>query len=330
MKNYSLLAMLVVCCAFGLMPSSSYAQKRSLTAMELDRVVKPSIAQCQSNVSRIDAASIIPTSNAREFPQDRISRTLHGTWTGRIIGDDKDLGVDYFWIMDTVRSEGLIIALRNGKQTLAAPRETATTPKLTFLLCANAGYVPAKDTPMLHEFVKVSDSIDDAPRILQRATGVRVSKARPTLSDLWQGLLASRYFQSMPATAFAGALFKPLRIGRVANVSGPAGHSLSWDSEYRGGGATSIKYTIGVPMTGVEHGEFVGTTTSAGDFLVSSPGNGKIWKVEASMVETSDSPISPESKGTFPVICYDLVFDKVVLGPLKPATARSLGRQRRR
>lgn len=325
MKNFSLLAMLVVCCAFGLMPGSSYAQKRSLSAAELDSVVRPSLAQCQNNVSRIDAASIIPTTNAREFPPNRIAKTLHGTWTGRIIGDSQDVGVDYFWIMDTVRREGLIIALRNGKQTLPRPANAATAPKLTFLLCANAGYVPSKDTPMMHEFVKVSDSIEDAPQILQKATGVKVSKARPTLSDLWQGLLASKYFQSMPAMAFAGALFKPMRIGRVANVSGPAGHSLSWDSEYRGGGATSIKYTIGVPMTGVEHGEFVGTTTNSGDFIVSSPGNGKIWKVEASMIETSD--VSPESKGTFPVICYDLVFDKVVLGPLKPAVADR--RQRR-
>jgi hypothetical protein len=318
MKNYSLLITLVVCYAFGLMPSPSYSQGRTLTAQQLDAIVKPSSAQCQLNGARIDAASIIPTRNAREFPADRIAKTLHGIWQGRIIGDDNDLGVDYFWIVDTKNNEGLIIALRNGKQTVAGPREAATAPKLTFLLCPNEGYTPSTDTPLIHEFVKVADSIDDAPRILQKATRLKLSKERPSLSNLWQGLLTSGYFKSMPAVAFAGALFKPIQIGRVANATGPAGVLLRWDAEYRGGGSTGIKYSIGVPMIGVEHGEFIGTTTNQGDFLVSSAGNGKIWKVEASSVATSDSTASEEgSRRTFPAVCYDLAFDKVVLGPLQ-------------
>lgn len=328
MKNYSLLIKLVVCCAFGLMPSPSYAQGRTLTETQLDAIVKPSLAQCQVGVSRIDAASIIPTNNAREFPANRIARTLHGIWTGRIVGYNKDLGVDYFWIFDTKTSQALIIALRNGKQTVAGPRDAATAPRLTYLLCAHEGYTPTTETPMMHEFVKVADSIDDAPRILQKATGVKFRKARPTLSDLWQGLLASKYFESMPAAAFAGALFRPVQIGRVASATGPAGLSLRWNAEYRGGGSTSIKYVTGLPMMGVEHGEFIGTTTNSGDFLVSSPGNGKIWKVEASLATRRMA--TAEQSQTFPVVCYDLAFDKVVLGPLKSSMASSSDRQKRK
>jgi len=232
------------------------------------------------------------------------------------LGDKKDVSVDYFWIVDTKNNEGLIIALRNGKQSVAPPREAvaATAPKLTFLMCPQEGYIPSNQTPMIHEFVKVADNIGDAPKILQKATGVKVSKERPNLTDLWQGLLASKYFSGMPAVAFAGALFKPIQIGSVANAVGPAGVSLKWDAEYRGGGATSIQYTSGVPMTGVEHVEFIGTSTGQGDYLVSSPGNGKIWKVEAS------SKVKPGSNVEARALAghtYDLAFDKVVLGPLK-------------
>ena len=75
---------------------------------------------------------------------------------------------------------------------------------------------------------------------------------------------------------------------------------MSWDSEYYGGGTTWIKFTPGVPMKGVEYTQFVGTTATAGDFLVASPGNGKLSKVEAA------------SGGD-----YDLAFDSVTFGPLQ-------------
>jgi len=169
---------------------------------------------------------------------------------------------------------------------------------------------------MIHEFVKVADTIDDAPDVLQKATGLKLSKAHPSLAELWQGLLASGYFESMPAEAFAGAFFKPIQMGAVANAVGPSGLSLKWDAEYRGGGSTSIKYVTGLPMIGVEHGEFIGTTASAGDYLVSSPGNGRIWKVEAS-VPSEHGPATKEESRAFPVVCYDLAFDSVTLGPLQ-------------
>ena len=157
MKNYRWLTKLVVvCCAFGLMPSPSYAQGRTLTATQLDAIVKPNLKQCspqsarlksgQLTSSRIDPASIIPTRNAREFPKDRIARTLHGMWRGEVFGDyNKDLRVDYFWIMDTKRNEGLIIAQRTGKESMAGLRPVAKAPKLTYLMCANEGYIPSAD-----------------------------------------------------------------------------------------------------------------------------------------------------------------------------------------
>ena len=338
MTNHRLLAGFLLCCGSGLAmscgPNSEQNASRAERApaaetaaltLPLETIVKPDLSACSKTPSArvetaaIDRARIIPATARRAFSTDRIARTLHGIWQGRITGDDKDLGVDYFWIMDTKNNEGLIVALRNGKQTVASPQEATNAPKITFLLCPHEGYLPAKDTPMVHEFVKVTDNLDDAPRILQTATtSLKLSQQRPSLSDLWKGLLAAQYFESMPAEAFAGALFKPLQIGHVANAVGPAAHALGWDAEYRGGGSTTIKYTTGLPMVGVEHGEFIGTSTGSGDYLVSSPGNGKIWKVEASQMVTRSSPAGGKqaAQESFPEICYDLAFDAVSIGPL--------------
>lgn len=305
MKKRNLLIELVVCCALGLMPSLSYAQGRILTDRQLDAIVKMDLDSCstqgvKAKGGRIDPAAIIPTRNAREVPKARIAKTLHGMWRGQVLGDDKDVSVDYFWIFDTKRNEALIIAQRTGKQTMAALKPVAKAPKLSYLMCAHEGYFPSKETPQIQEFVKVSPAIDDAPRILEESTGLKAVKGKTTLADLWQGLVAMKYFSGLPASAFAGGFFKPVQIGSVASDVGPSLVSMKWDAEYYGGGATALKFTSGVPMKGVEYAQFVGTATSAGDYLVASPGNGKLWKVEAL------------SGGT-----YDLGFDKVVLGPLE-------------
>jgi hypothetical protein len=360
MKNYSLLVKLVVCAlvicsTLGLSQSPSYGQGRSLTAQQLDAIVKPNLNQCspqsarlksgQLTSGRIDPASIIPTRNAREFPKDKITRTLHGMWRGEVHGDyNKDLRVDYFWIVDMQRNEGLIIAQRTGNQSM--PRQPLpNAPKITYLMCANEGYVPSTEGgSQLHEFVKVSNSIEEAPRILQKATGLdlleltarrksqqqaqgqrvanpatKQEKEPPTLTDLWQTIVASGYFKSLPAVAFAGALFKPIRLELVPGEIGPAQVSLRWDGEYYGGGATLLKFAPGVPMRAVEYTQFVGTTATAGDFLVASPGNGKLYKVEA--VNGGQSVSGAEGGYTVDgedySYYYDMAFDSVTLGPLQ-------------
>ena len=344
MKNYSLLIKLVVRCAivvgctFGLMHSPLYAQKRSqpapgrvLTAKQLDAIVRPSLTQCapptgqlkngQPRTSRIDPATIIPTRNAREFSKNRIEKTFHGMWRGQVFGDyHKDLRVDYFWIIDTQRNEGLIIAQRNGNESLAGLRPVAKAPKMTYLMCANEGYTPSSEGgSQIHEFTKVSNSIKDAPLILQKATGLRFKKGQVTLSDLWQEIVASGYFKSLPAVAFAGGLFKPMRIELVPSPIGPAQLSMSWNSEYYGGGATLLKFAPGVPMRGVEYTQFVGTTATAGDFLVASPGNGNLYKVEASGEAGGDGSNLYEEYQEY----YDLAFDNVTVGPLQGGEAAS-------
>ena len=327
MKNYSLLIKLVGCCAlvacctFSLSQGPSYGQVRTrtqgrtLTAQQIDAIVTPKIEQCtppsvqlksgKLKSGRIDPAFVIPTSNAREFPKARIAKTLHGMWRGQVYGDyNKDLRVDYFWIIDIQRNEGLIIAQRTGNQTLGDLQPVAKAPKITYLLCANEGYVPSSEGgSQIHEFTKVSNGIEDATQILLKAAVLKpskVRKARPTISELWQEIVASGYFKSLPAVAFAGGLFKPMQLDLVPSAIGPAQVLLKWDGEYYGGGATQLKFTPGVPVKGVEYTQFVGTNATSGDFLVASPGNGNLYKVEA---------LSGAN--------YDLAFDAVTFGPLQ-------------
>jgi hypothetical protein len=322
MKKYSLLIKLVICCGIGLLVSPAYAQ-RVLTAAQLDAIVRTDMDSCSPQKGplksgRTDPASIIPTSNAQEIPQERIARTLNGIWRGRVLGDDKDVGVDYYWITDSKRNEALVIAQRSGTETVSGPVQGATAPKFTFLMCAHEGYFPSKSTPQIHEFTKVSDNIDDAARIVQKSTGLKLHKAHPTLAELWKGLVAMGYFNDERYVAYAGGFFKSFQIQSVPSAIGPASIAINWNGEYRGGGSTSLKFTNGVPVYGVEHALFTGTritgggreavsvdgtvasTASSGDYLVSSPGNGQLWKVEA--------VVGAE---------YELAFDKVVLGPLQ-------------
>ena len=326
MKNYSLPIRLVVSCALVvctlvLSQSPSYGQGRRLSTRQIDNIVNPTLTQCngptttagttkgQVKNARLDPYSIIPTANMIEIPMTKIAKTLHGMWRGQVIGSpldskyerSKEGNVDYFWIFDMPRSEALIIALRNGNNSTAGlTLPSNKPPKLTYLICAHEGYIPTVEKGSeIHEFTKVSHSIHNAVQVLAKATGVTFKAPQPTLADLWQEIVASGYFQSLPAVAFAGGFFKPIRLGLIPSEIGPPQVSMSWDSEYYGGGTTWIKFTPGVPMRGVEYSTFVATTASAGDYLVASPGNGKLAKVEA--LEGGD---------------YDLAFDSMSMGPM--------------
>ena len=218
MKNHRLLIEVAVCvlvvCTFGLVPNSAFGQGRNkprqLSTQQLDAIVKPNLSQCTAptirtargevKAPRLDPGSIIPTANTREFPVNRIAKTMHGMWHGQVIGSpldikyerSKEANVDYFWIFDTQRSEALIIALRNGNNSLAGMGPVPNAPKLSYLICAHEGYIPTVEKGSeIHEFTKVSNSIADAPKVLSKATGLQFKPGRPTLSDLWRQIVAS-------------------------------------------------------------------------------------------------------------------------------------------
>lgn len=251
--------------------------------------------------TQIHPSRVVPTEERRVFPTERIAKTLHGIWRGEVKGDTSDLNVDYFWIIDTNLNEALIIAQRSGKNTLG-PSQLPNPPKLTYLMCAHDGYSPGTSVPQIHEFTKVYATTDNAARIVQEATGLEDARPGATPTELWQGLLRTEYFNGLPYVAFAGALFKPIRIEQVPNANLPPEIFLGWDAEYRGGGSTKIRYTTGLPLIGKERAQFIGASAGTGDYLLASPGNGSIYKVE--MIEGYEA-------------YYDLAFDSVSLGPLE-------------
>ena len=313
MKNYRLLTGLVVCCGFGLMLSASTStgatDERVLTNQQLEAIVRPGLHTCESAIrttsgriatSRFNRDYVIPAASAREFSVDRIKRNLNGVWRGVVEGDHGEVNVDYFWIIDVKREEGLIIAQRSGSITLAKS-ELKNPPTFSFLMCANDGYTPALSSPQMHVFTKVSHDIDNAVRIVEEATGVKFPKSTGlALSDLWEELVSSRYFENLHQLAFGGGLFKPLEVEAMPGKRGPNEVSVRWDAEYRGGGETLLEFEEGAAIIGTESAQFVATTTASGDFLVASPGNGDPWKVETVQGAT-----------------YNLEFQSTSFGPLQ-------------
>lgn len=311
MRELKFLGRLAICCAVALVPINSQAQD-VFTAAQLDRVVKTDISSCDAisgaaATRRVEDApirkeTVVPKANRQAFPVDRVRRTLNGVWRGEVIGDAGDVHVDYFWIIDMKTNEALIIAQRSGKNTLSARRmANATTPiKFSYLMCAHDGYSPGSNTPQVHEFTKISSSTTGAAAIVQRATGVKFARNETSLGAMWKKLVKSRYFDRLAHVAYAGGYFSPLSLQTVESPNGPQ-VALKWTSEYRGGGTTKLRYTTGVPMKGSEQSQFIGVKAGAGDFLLASPGNGALWKVEV------------VAGGN-----YDLSFDQVSIGPLEP------------
>jgi hypothetical protein len=340
MKKYGLLAGLVLCGAISFMQTSSQAQPdrrpvRTLSRGQVEALVRPSLNSCSGQTTgrietaRVNLARVIPTANRRAVPAERIAKTFHGIWRGEVKGDYGDVKVDYFWIFDTRLGEALIIAQRSGRETLARATPSDRAPRLTYLMCSHEGYSPGTNAPQIHEFTKISPSTADGARIVAEATGLKFEGQRATPSQLWQMLVERKYFDSLPYVAFAGALFKPIRIESVPNRTGrPAETFVGWDAEYRGGGSTKLKYVTGIPTIGSERAVFVGTTAQSGDYLLASPGNGSLWKVEAwpaTSRRTGPGGIGPAGDlgggwvvdGVDYSSYYDLAFDSVSMGPLE-------------
>ena len=311
MKLYGVL---LIGCASVLMSAPAHAQQqtgRKLNATQLAAIVNTSPDFCNANRGRITAANIVPNQNALAVDMSRVEKLLHGVWRGRVQGNypkqflanDGALNVDYYWVIDMKRHEALILEQLTNQRSIAQTfRGAAPTnaPTFSFLMCGNEGYVP-RHPRQVHEFQKVSDDVEEAPTLLQHSTGMRAAAGESTLSGMWQSLVNTRYFDGTARfPAFAGGFFKPFEVNSVANATGgPALLQMRYEAEYRGAGATAARFTPGVPIKVVESGDFIGVSTPRCDYLVSSLGNGKAWRKEA----TSGGAI-------------ELVFDKVVIGPL--------------
>jgi hypothetical protein len=279
------------------------AQSPTMSKAQLAAVTTMDMKACSEKVP------VVPQGNVQAFPQDRIERTLHGIWRGRVSGEyekqflakDGFLNVDYYMVVDTKRKEALVFEQLGPKRAVRAPKAGAAS--WSFLMCGRERYLPHHPA-QVHEFQKVSDNVEDARTLLGTSTGLTFTdKSDVVLSSAWQRLVSTKYFDNLRAPAYAGGLFKPFEMKTVTE-DGKSMFSMRYEAEYRGGGATAAKFQSGVPIRGAESGQFVGVTTATGDFLVSSLGNGSEFKKEA-----QDGGL------------INMFFDKVVIGPLAGADA---------
>ncbi len=261
-------------------------------------LVKVDLNNCASS------APIVPASSVRNFSVDRVARTLHGIWRGRVSGDyppeliaaDGYVNVDYYWIIDTEHGEALI--LEQLSPVRAAHAAPAGAPALSFLTCGRDGYVP-RHPKQVHEFQKISSNLEDARAMLKTSTGLVVDDAELSLSAVWQQLVDTRYFDTARFGAYAGGLFKPFDLTSGTTVVGTPMVSLAYQAEYRGSGQTAAKFETGVPILGRESAGFIGVSTGTADYLVSTVGNGVEWLKEDVVTAL-----------------INMIMDKVVLGPL--------------
>jgi hypothetical protein len=297
---------LPLCCGLLLLPAASAAQ-RPLSKAQTKSVVSTSLDACGEIMA---TTSKIPKTSKKAVTKDRVTKTLHGIWRGRVTGQypaqletaDGSLNVDYYWIIDMKRGEALVLERLTPQRTVPRPARQGR-PTFSFLMCGREGYLP-RHPPQVHTFEKISSSVQGAAGILRNSTGVRMATADPSgeisLTSAWGEMLGAKYFERAGLQAFAGALMKPFVIGSVPTADGPPLVSMKYSAEYRGGGMTAARFEPGVPIRGQEAGAFVATSTASGDFLVASMTDG-----EAMMKETTENGV------------IAMTFDKVVIGPLE-------------
>jgi len=205
--------------------------------------------------------------------------------------------------VDVKHAETLVLEQLSPKR--AAPKAQPGAPAWSYMMCGRERYLPAHPA-QVHEFQKVSDNVADARALLQESTGLTFDSKDFVLSTAWQKLVETKYFDTARYGAYAGGLFKPFQIGNTTTDDGKSVFAMKFPAEYRGSGGTAARFETGVPMRGVEHGQFVGVTTAAGDFLVASLGNGQ------------EMAKAVEAGGVI-----NMFFDKVVIGPLVNTGIRS-------
>ncbi len=291
-------------------------QDRNATQAAID--AKADATAAAATVTKIDYCDsnvpVIPRERVKNFARGRIARTLHGVWMGRVRGEypaelnteEGMLNVDYYMIIDTDREEAMVLEQFTTERTVKLPLGAeGTAPAWSFLMCGKEQYVP-EHPRQVHEFFKVSDSLEDAAAIVAQSSGVKMSANQEfVVSDAWSKLTQAKYFDDQKYLAYAGALFKPFRVRSGRDADGTPVVDIQYTSEMRGSGATAAEFEPGEARRGDERGQFIGVTTERGDFLVASFGNGIEWFKESIEEIGEMAPI-------------DVGFEHVVIGPIEP------------
>lgn len=341
-KNYVWVGLIV-----GLIAVPSAAQVRRGQTVRRPQATSMSISERASAVNASLAATCSPTAmagptapralghNARVFAPNRVANTLNGVWIGRVAGEydpqllakDGFLNVDYYMIVDVKRGEAFVYEEVTNRRS-GVFRSKPGAPHWSYTWCARENY--STNSPrQVHEFVKVSDDVQDAREILSKSVGVKfTARQEVVLSEVWKALVDTHFFDDPKRSlAYAGVLFKPITMGSVESLGGSL-LELRMVGEYRGNGQTAAKFIPKEPIHNVEGGRFLGISMSSQDVrrlgrqavtanLAESGGD-----YLSASVEFDNAMVGPKSDADVAVFSTQMSFDKVVIGPLAPdATA---------
>ena len=340
-KNYVWVFLIV-----GVICIPSAAQTRPTTARATGQRMSVSQRAAALNTSlqttcaaKAPQAAQVLSHDARVFANDRVANTINGVWIGRVAGEfdpslkakDGFLNVDYYMIVDVKRGEAFVYEEVTDKRSGGPLRPKRGAPTWSYVWCARENYKNASPR-QVHEFVKVSDDVQDARQVLNNSLGTRYTgNQEVVLSQVWDRLVESKFFDDPKRSlAYAGVLFKPLTLGTVESVGGGSLLELRMVGEYRGSGQTAAKFVPGNPIHNVEQGHFLGLSLSAPEFrqvqklgrLTAETEAGSGDYLSASY-ELGNEMMGPKSDAEVAVFSTQMAFDKVVIGPLAPTGTAS-------
>jgi hypothetical protein len=330
--------------ALGLTGIPSSAQKVSTRSKQ-----GPSVATRASALDTSIAttcAQTAPTTpptighDARVFTPDRVARTLHGVWIGKVSGEfdpqlvasDGYVNVDYYMVVDVTRGESFVYEEFTDRRSGTGFTVNSGAPKWSYVWCAREDY-QTKSPRQVHEFTKVSNNVNDARRMLNISLGLQLADDQEVvLSDIWKRLVDTKFFDNPNRSlAYAGVLFKPLTMGNVQSYSGGSLFELRLVGEYRGSGQTAAQFTPGSPIHNVEQGRFLGLSMSSQEvqqlgrqaprMAATIDGSGDFLTAAR---ELGNEMIGPKADAVASVFSTQMAFDKVVIGPLAPSISATL------
>ena len=276
--------------------------------------------------------------NSNVFTPQRVASTLNGVWLGKVSGEydpqlfgpDGFLNVDYYMIVDVSRGEAFTYQEFTGRRSGTGLQALPGGPKWTYVWCARENY-ETKSPRQIHDFVKVSDNVQDGRQLITNSTGLTFAAGEQlVLSNVWQRLVTAKFFDDPKRSlAYAGVLFKPVTMGTVQTSSGGSLFELKLVGEYRGSGQTAAQFIPGQPIYNVEQANFLGVsmgsgsgvTTGATSAAISSESSGIFGDFLTAAFGIGNAMFGPKPDADAPVFSTQMAFDKVVIGPLNASAS---------
>ena len=341
-KNYVWVVLII-----GVISIPLAAQRRPATARATGQRMSVTQRASALNTSlattcaaRAPQSAMVLSHDARVFANDRVANTLNGVWVGRVAGEfdpqliakDGFLNVDYYMIVDIKRGQAFVYEEVTDRRSFGPLRARRGAPTWSYVWCARENY-KTPSPRQVHEFVKVSDNVQDARQILNNSLGTRFTGNQEiVLSDIWARLVEAKFFDDpKKSLAYAGVLFKPITLGTVESTGGGSLLELRMVGEYRGSGQTASRFIPGVPVHNIETGHFLGLSLSAPEFRqvrnlgrLSAEAEAGSGDYLSASTELTNAMVGPKSDAEVAVFSTQMAFDKVVIGPLAPTGSASV------